>query len=340
VPTQRSGRAQERRVLKDIVPLDRPLQLVIDSTNACNFKCEFCPTGNPELIKGIERPFGNMPLSLFEKIIDGCGQFPAPLDRIDFGKDGEPMLNKKLPDMIRYAKRSGMVNAVNMSTNAALLSESRVDALLDSGIDMIKISVEAVDEEGYRRIARVDFDYQELLQRVAYLYKHRGNCKVYAKIIDFGLTEAETQKFFADFNAISDFITMDKASGWTMTAVKDFTLGSNPAGYLDLPKFEVKNVCPLPFFSLSINFNGQVSICCVDWTMATTVGDLSKESLYDLWHGDRLYEFRKMHLTGNRKNNPACADCFAINGSIDNLDPHAEAILARLDRERAAVASN
>lgn len=301
---QRSSRVQQRRVLKDVVPLDRPLQLVIDSTNACNFRCEFCPTGNPDLIKEIERPLGNMPLSLFKKIIDDCKQFPQPLDRIDFGKDGEPMLNKQLPEMIRYAKQSGAVKSVNLSTNAALLTPQRTGALLDAGIDMIKISVEAVDEEGYRRIARVKFNYSELVRNVAHLYQHRGSCKVHAKIINLGLSDAEKQKFFLDFNDISDYITIDEASGWTLTARKDFTLGSQPVGYLDLPRFEVKNVCPLPFFSLSINFNGQVSICCIDWAMLTTVGDLSKESLYDLWHGERLYEFRKMHLSGNRKKTP------------------------------------
>jgi hypothetical protein len=47
-----------------------------------------------------------------------------------------------------------------------------------------------------------------------------------------------------------------------------------------------------------------------------------------------------MHLSGNRKKNPACADCFAINGSIDNLDQHAEAILEKLDLERSAVVAS
>lgn len=331
---------QQRRVLKDVIPLDRPLQLVIDSTNACNFRCEFCPTGNPELTKEIERPLGNMPLSLFEKIIDDCKRFPGPLDRMDFGKDGEPMLNKQLPEMIRYAKQSGAIKSVNLCTNGSLLTPRRIDALLDAGVDMIKISVEALDEEGYHRIARVKFSYPELLENLTYLHKHRGNCKVHAKIIDFGLSDADKRKFFLDFDEISDYITIDKATGWSLTAVKDFTLGSKPNGYLDLPRFEIKNVCPMPFFSLSINFNGQVSICCIDWAMLTTVGDLAKESLYDLWHGDRLYEFRKMHLSGNRKKNPACADCSAINGWIDNIDAHAEAVLEKLDLERAALSDS
>jgi MoaA/NifB/PqqE/SkfB family radical SAM enzyme len=32
------------------IPLSTPFQLVIDTTNACNFKCSFCPTGNPDII--------------------------------------------------------------------------------------------------------------------------------------------------------------------------------------------------------------------------------------------------------------------------------------------------
>lgn len=330
----RSARAAHREVLQDVIPIAAPYALVIDATNLCNFKCAFCPTSDRTLLKSVTRPAGNMPYELLCKIVDDCREFPTRIRRFDFGKDGEPTLHKRFPGMVRYAKQAGVVDQISCATNGALLTHELADQLVDAGIDLIKISVEAVTNEGYRKIAAVSFDYQQLVERVRYLFEHRKGTKVYAKIIDCGLRDAEKEKFFADFDPISDFITIDTVGGWSMSSAKDWTLGTNPKNYLDLPGFVRKEVCPYPFYTLAVNFDGRVSICCVDWSMSTLVGDLRTESLSALWNGERLFEFRRMHLTGERKLNPACADCFALNGLPDNIDPYAGEILAKLERQR------
>lgn len=330
----RSARVEKREKLHEVIPIEAPYQLVLDATNLCNFRCAFCPTSDKQLLKSVARPSGYMPYELFTKIIDDCHEFETRIRRIDFGKDGEPLLHKQLPDMIRYIKSSDVTDLVTIATNSALLTHEKADELVDAGLDLIKISVEAVSSDGYRKIADVKFDYEQLLERVRYLYEHRKNTKVYAKIIDYGLPPEDKEKFFADFDSISDYITIDAVSGWSVMSARDWTLGSNPQNYLDLPTFNKKEVCPFPFYTLSVNFDGRVSICCVDWSLSTLVGDLSKESLKDLWHGERLFEFRKMHLTGNRHLNKACGDCFARNGLPDNIDAYAGEILEKLTRQQ------
>jgi len=332
----RSARTTHRESLQDVIPVPTPYQLVIDTTNACNFKCEFCPTSDRELLKSVGRPIGYMPYELFCKIIDDCKEFDRPIRRIDFGKDGEPLLNKRFPDMVRYAKQSGVTQMVGVATNASFLTHEMADSLVDAGLDLIKISVEAVSNEGYAKIAKVKFDYEQLIERVTYLFNNRKNTKVYAKIIDYGLPQADKDKFFDDFNDISDYITIDTVTGWSVVSAKDWTLGTNPSTYLDLPSFNMKEVCPYPFYTVAINFDGRVSICCVDWSLATLVGDLRTESLKELWEGERMYEFRKMHLTGNRHQNKACGDCHTIKGLPDNIDAYADQILAKLTAQRAA----
>ena len=332
----RSARITQREKLQDVIPIPTPYQHVIDTTNACNFKCAFCPTSDRELLKSVGRPVGTMSFDLFCKIIDDCKSFDRPIRRIDFGKDGEPLLNKKFPDMIRYIKKTGAADMVGVATNAALLTHEMADELVDTGLDLLKVSVEAVSSEGYQKIAQVKFDYEQLIERVTYLFNNRKQLKVYAKIIDYGLSQADKDKFFADFDAISDYITIDTVSGWSVVSAKDFTLGTHPDSYLDLPTFTHKEVCPFPFYTLSINFDGRVSICCVDWSLSTIVGDLRTESLYDLWNGEQLFEFRKMHLTGNRHLNKACGDCHTRNGLPDNLDAYAGMILEKLTAQRSA----
>jgi len=331
----RSGREPTRARLEEVVPLSTPFQLVIDSTNLCDFACKFCPTGHPDMLKGVNRPRGLMDFDLWCKIVDDMKQFDRKLRRVDFGKDGEPLLHPRIVDMIQYVKQANVTDSCSIATNAKRLTPSMADALVDAGLDLLKISVEAVSDAGYKEITGRNVNYAQLLESVRYIYSRRRQCKIYAKIIDYGLSEDQKRKFYEDFESISDYITVDYVSGWSVTSVFDLKLGYEHDHYLDLPHLNKKDVCPLPFFTLSINFNGTVSICCVDWSMSTLVGDLRSESLQDLWNGERLFEFRKMQLRRAGYTNKACQECYAINGSLDNIDPYAEQILQRLIAERA-----
>jgi MoaA/NifB/PqqE/SkfB family radical SAM enzyme len=331
----RSARVKERARLEQVIPLSTPYQILFDSTNLCNFACEFCPTGDKALIKSVNRPSGLMDFQLFCRMIDGMKKFDRKLKRIDIGKDGEPLLNPRIVDMVRYIKDANVAELCSIATNGALLSAEMADALVDAGLDLLKISVEAVSNEGYRKISKRSFDYAALLERVHYLYDHRKQCKVYPKIIDYGLTKEEKEKFYADFNPIADYITVDYVSGWSVTSAKDFRLGTNYEQYLDLPMMNKKDVCPFPFYTLAVNFDGTVSICCVDWSLSTLVGDLRTESLPDVWNGERLFEFRCMHLRRAGYSNKACQECYTRNGLPDNIDPFADEILKRLIEQRS-----
>ena len=56
--------------IKDNLPYNVPYQIYIDPSNLCNFKCNFCPTGNTKLMKNIQRPAGMMKMATFKKFID------------------------------------------------------------------------------------------------------------------------------------------------------------------------------------------------------------------------------------------------------------------------------
>lgn len=79
-----------------------------------------------------------------------------------------------------------------------------------------------------------------------------------------------------------------------------------------------------------MNFNGTVSICCVDWSHSTIVGDLTKKSLLEVWNGKDLFDFRCMHLRKERSHNRACTDCQFLSTLPDYLDDAAETILAKI----------
>lgn len=317
--------------LSEMLPLPTPFSILIDPTNICNFRCSFCPTGNQSLLDEVGRPKGYMDINLYRKIINDisllCTSSHSRITRIHLYKDGEPLLNKELSSMIAYTKQMNVSDSVETTTNAAALTKSKSDELIDSGLDVIRISVEHVNDQGYKAITKTFGNYDKIVRNVKYFYneKTRRQTKlhVFVKIIDAGLSDSDKKKFIDDFSEISDSINIDKPMGWSQFFGKSIGLDIiAPVGMDGFTKRKRRVVCPEPFSKLSINFDGTVSICCVDWSHGTVVGDLKKTNITNIWHGAELKEFRLKHLQGKRSEIPACAGCDRIEGfsEITNLD--------------------
>jgi len=327
-------RSKIRQKLQDIIPISTPFTVFIEPTNICNFQCKFCPTNNAKLLRKFNIKKGLMSYELFCKTIDDLLKFPLKVKIIHFYLNGEALLNKRLIDMIKYATRNKVAERYHIKTNGSYLNPKINRELVDSGLDLIGISIEGVSSEKYKKISNVQIDYENLIKNIKDLYDHKKNCKIYVKIADSGLTDAEKTKFIKDFKNISDEIAIESLMGWSMSEVQDFTLGTKPKKSPDGLKISKREVCPFIFYTLAINFNGEVSLCCVDWSRSTVVGDLSKESLSEIWNGEKLFQFRKMHLMLEKNKNQACNNCQYISTAMDSIDKYREKILSNLEKSR------
>jgi len=275
------------------------------------------------------RPKGRMPFELFVKIVDDLSTFPRKVERLHLYKDGEPLLHPRFPDMVAYAKTKNIADMVETTTNGSLLTAEKVTALLDAGLDGIRVSVYGVDNGSYKKLTRSFSDYARIKQHLSFLWaeKERRNAplRIHVKIIDTGLRAAEREQFCQDFAPISDSLNVDAIMGWSGTGEKDLTLGLNPVtGPQNLTSLQQNRViCPEPFKTMAVNFNGAVSVCCVDWSFDTIIGDATHTSLVDIWNGEELQRFRHMHLMGRREEISACAGCHYALGcpQESDLDP-------------------
>ncbi len=141
-----------RRYFEDIGPdrastADRPpVCLYLEVTNRCNLLCETCPRTFEEL-----EPPADMSWSLFTKIVD---QVPD-VARVVLHGVGEPMLVKNLPKMIRYLKDRGTY--VLFNTNGTLLNAKKFPDIVATGLDELRVSLDAADRESYARVRGKDF---------------------------------------------------------------------------------------------------------------------------------------------------------------------------------------
>lgn len=318
------GHHRPRANLPEILPAATPLSLLIDPSNACNFRCIFCPTGDSERLKQVGRPLGMMSLALFDKIIDDLERFPAPLKSAHLYKDGEPLANRHLGEMVRRLKTRQLAKHVELTTNGALLTPERSDELLAAGLDGLRVSVYAMSDEEYRRVTRKFGNFETVLNNVSYLFRRKTELgldfHLHCKIISIDLSAEDRQRFIDLFGPVSDSIFVHPLHG--------DTLETGP--FVAAPDRQ-RMVCSEPFIKMAINFNGQVSACCADWSHSLVVGDVSVTPLIDIWNGPELQRIRLLHLQGRRGEIPACRDCsYMLTLPADNnLDAAAAQLLPR-----------
>lgn len=316
------------RGLVKSLPLSTPMKIHVDPASGCNFRCFFCPQTDPAALRDAGVKAGVMKLSLLKKLVDDLAVFPKKIDELVFGNYGEPLLNKQVADMVRYATASGRVREVSLITNAAMLTWERAAALVDAGLQKIRISVEALSDEGYQKTTKTSVTFAEIVQNVTTLHAlSRGKTFIYVKIIDTGLTESENRKFFETFTPISDAISIENLMPVTEEAAD--IVGENQKGMTGVSLSSGRSVCPSPFYSLSVHVDGNVGVCCADWYHKTKVGSLLEYSLSDIWNGEKLRRFRADQLAKSWKQMPECAGCTMAEHYpvYEDLDQHRERLL-------------
>jgi MoaA/NifB/PqqE/SkfB family radical SAM enzyme len=122
-----------------------PRSLYLETTSRCNSLCKTCI-----LTFGGREPQKDLGWAEFRRVVD---RFPA-LDRVLLHGIGEPLLNVQLPAMIAHLKARGAVVVFN--SNVITLGQRRGAALIDAGLDELRVSLDATRPETYARVRGVD----------------------------------------------------------------------------------------------------------------------------------------------------------------------------------------
>ena len=328
-----------RTPLETVIPLSTPFVVFADPASACNFTCPFCPTGHRDMIADTGRFQGVMHMEVFTKIIDDLAEFDQPIKVLRMYKDGEPFLNKRLADMIAYAKKSGRVEYIDTTTNGSLLTEKRLAEVIEAGLDKINISVDGMTPEQYRKFTGFDFDFDRFVQTVKWLYANKGNCEVVVKIPGELITEPQKQEFYDTFGDHCDRIFIENfAPCWPEFDVEAHTGIKITEGIYQQPVTPT-DTCPYIFYSISVNADGLVSSCFLDWGRKLLVGDVRTQSMKDIWHSDALNALRHQHLEGRRKQNPVCGNCGQLSHCLpDNIDAFRAELLPKFREYAGKIA--
>ena len=135
-------------------PAQPPVCLYLETTNRCNLLCTTCPRTYEEL-----EPPADMSFDLFRSIVD---QSPNVQRAVLHGV-GEPMLVKDLHRMVRYLKDRGVY--VLFNTNGTVLNAKNGQAMIDAGLDELRVSLDAATATSYLAIRGKNY-FDRILRNV------------------------------------------------------------------------------------------------------------------------------------------------------------------------------
>lgn len=323
---------ENRVALQDVIPLKTPFLLYLDPSSLCNFKCQFCPMGHSQITENLEYKRQIMDFDLFKKTIDSLSDFEDNIKVLRMNKIGEPLMNKKIVQMVDYAKKCGKIDYIDFATNAGLLTQEISLGLTQAGLNRLNISIEGVSDEHYKKFCSSKVNFNNLVENIKFLYKNKKNTEIVIKIPSNYITKQEQEEFMQIFGNYCDRIFVENLTSiWPNF---DINKVSNVLKIEEKNQYEKeakdRNVCSYIFYSMVINASGTVSACCPDWEEKLVIGDLHNNSLYEIWNSEKLKSLQLQHLKGGRKCNSICGNCGHIKYcQVDDIDEYAKDLLKK-----------
>jgi len=296
-----------RAAIRRMISPDYPAVIGIDPAGACNLDCDFCPNGLRE------KKLGVMPFGLFKSIIDES-LLHGRRAMLILHKDGEPLVNPRLVEMVAYAKERAAARSVQFATNGVLMDAGTARGLIEAGLDSVTISLDYDSREAYLNHKRKDA-HQQVVDNIHGLSRLRKELRsrtpyLIVKATALDSNRAEIEALAARWVGVADEVVVTPYHDWAgriaVQAAPSVPAARYPCAYL--------------WYYPSINWDGKVSVCCIDSANRGIVGDVSVTPLAEIWRGPTLAAFRESHLRGDFGAQPLCGSCTFWAEGNDNVE--------------------
>jgi MoaA/NifB/PqqE/SkfB family radical SAM enzyme len=287
-----------------------PDHVHIEPTNACNLRCVHCHQSS--IGTHFTKQRGLMDWDLYRKIID---QLAGLAQRITLDNHGEPTNHPRIADMIAYAKDKGL--SVSMLNNGTQMTEELAEKILATDIDRVVFSFEGSTQELHEKVRRRS-NYNKTMRNILYFMKR--NCErgrktfICMSMVKTSYTAPDVKNYQSYFGALpADAVFVNPLLNLS---------GGSPLGHeVDREKVQSDpskrlRVCRMPWVDMSVNWDGTISACIIDYNESHILGDANTTPLTEIWNGPGYRKFRDCHLTGNfdwiEEQGSLCGSCSLI----------------------------
>jgi MoaA/NifB/PqqE/SkfB family radical SAM enzyme len=300
-----------------------PVEMIIDPINVCNLHCPLCVTGQ----RANKRPFGKMPMDDFERILDEVGRW---LYKLRFYSWGEPLLHEDIYSMIAMAAERNI--STEMSSNFLKFQSSDAGKMIDSGLELLIISMDGATEQTYKHY-RQGGDFQRLVENVRALTDAKKEAGSRFPTVELQLIAMRHNE-----HEIDDMERMANELGADKFRVVPVTLNTKDPGQVEnwlpqsqrLSRYDYKTLddkiytrrgtCPWLWRSAVVNWDCTMSPCCVFEGPKSEMGSLVANSFLEVWNNESYQAARGVFnrdRTGAAKPN-ICTRCKGVPNAGDS----------------------
>lgn len=195
---------------------------------------------------------------------------------ISLFNNNEPMIDKRLESFIKLAKTELPKATVEIISNGSLINVKRFNDMFEAGLDSLVIDNYYKDEKR----PTLTRSMQKLIEDIKTSpWKDRVYVPVYMRYQQEVLTNRA---------------------------------GNAPNKKEQEKKQSIRRFCPYPFMQFNVNYEGKVNLCCNDVYYQGVVGDITKNSIKEIWEAKLYQDIRKKILDKDRDHG-ICAGCDATN---------------------------
>lgn len=275
---------------------DAPLYLLIEPVSTCNLRCPFCFQTDKSFTR---KPYmGVMKMDLFKKIADEANDIGV--GAVTLASRGEPTLSKNYADMIEYISTKKNIYEIKTNTNATFLTENICHVLLKNNVNQIVISADHYIKSEYERL-RLGANFEKIIANVDMLYNIR-------------------KEFYPDSITEIRVSGVDNEKNLDLKKFREFWLkrSDHVSSTYPLERWdtysnkihpEINDPCYNLWDRMYVWFDGKVNPCDADYKSYLTYGDVTKNSIKEIWNGEHINQTRYLHQNKQRKCINPCNRC-------------------------------
>ncbi len=294
--------------------LPAPRSVKIELTGRCNYRCGFCALRTRR-----HQPVEDMDLGMFKRIT--AEMRDSGVEELGVFYIGESFMNPSLlVDAIHYAKREIGFPYVFLTTNGSLATHDRIERCFRAGLDSLKFSVNACDEDQFHEVMGVKAKlYDNAFNNIKVARAIRDakgyRCGLYASSIHYDGAQQEKMKALLQEHVlpyVDQHYWLPLYSMGSMATEREAELGYRPTAGNQGRLGALRK--PLPCWSAftegHVRADGGLSLCCFDADGRFVVGDLTRQSFMDAWNSESFQKIREAHLKEDLTGT-VCQECVA-----------------------------
>ena len=294
----------------------------LELSSKCNFKCVTCRHGYSD--------YGsNMPDDICDMLCEDVIPF---IKILEIQGTGESLLYPRTGEIIQKAAKHGA--EITLITNGSLLKEPLLSLLVKTRVQLV-ISLDGPNSTVFS-MHRPIGNFDNIINNIAKLQEIRtqNGCEGFTLVVNMVLTQLNCTDIPEMISLLSnlgvdhlfvsevrecmpDKNTWDKLNLASVNSTSEFSSMINECKLLARQKnigfsFNAnkmtnriqKRICEAPWKHIFVAADGDVSVCC---ELPLVFGNLKEQSLEDILHGSKLFQFQSDMLNGNYDKH--CLNC-------------------------------